>query len=275
MVFHKRYPVVLATAAALAFAHAAAFAQETEEVPAPVGGRQGQVAEAAEGGDAEDVKDVADAADAADAVAGRWAHYLEQGGKTMWFLGLLSVLGLGCALERLICLRRSRIISKGLADKVAGLWKEGRMDEIRDLVSRDRSALARVIESIVEYGNASDVLEIKAFAEDKAGRELRLEGRKAGMLATVATLAPLLGLFGTVLGLLEAFGTVAAMGEMGDASILADSIGKALVTTVAGLAVAMPALFIHQIVRNRLSLYAVMLEEEIADVLRRTVGAGR
>ena len=95
------------------------------------------------------------------------------------------------------------------------------------------------------------------------------------MLATVATLAPLLGLFGTVLGLLEAFGTVAAMGEMGDASVLADSIGKALVTTVAGLAVAMPALFVHQIIRNRLSLYSVILEDEIAGLVQRTVGAKR
>ena len=128
---------------------------------------------------------------------------------------------------------------------------------------------------LLEYKGSKDVLEVKAFAEDKAGREIRLEGRKAGMLATVATLAPLLGLFGTVLGLLEAFGTVAAMGEMGDASVLADSIGKALVTTVAGLAVAMPALFVHQLLRNRLSLYSVILEEEIATIVNRVFAAKR
>ena len=128
---------------------------------------------------------------------------------------------------------------------------------------------------LLEYKGSKDVLAVKAFAEDKAGRELRLEGRKAGMLATVATLAPLLGLFGTVLGLLEAFGTVAAMGEMGDASVLADSIGKALVTTVAGLAVAMPALFVHQLLRNRLSLYSVVLEEEIATIVNRVFAAKR
>ena len=91
------------------------------------------------------------------------------------------------------------------------------------------------------------------------------------MLATVSTLAPLLGLFGTVLGLLEAFGTVALMGEMGDVSVLADSIGKALVTTVAGLAVSMPALFVHNLFRNRLNLYAVLLEEEVADVVNYAV----
>ena len=205
----------------------------------------------------------------------RWTGTLRQGGKTMWFIGLLSVLGLGCALERLLCLRRSRIVPDGLSADVVRLWNDGAFDEIGYRCAKSRSALARVVETMLEYKGSKDVLEVKAFAEDKAGRELRLEGRKAAMLATVATLAPLLGLFGTVLGLLEAFGTVAAMGEMGDASVLADSIGKALVTTVAGLAVAMPALFVHQIIRNRLSLYSVILEDEIATVVRRTFGARR
>ena len=198
-----------------------------------------------------------------------WTHYIRQGGKTMWFIGL------GCALERLLCLRRSRIVPDGLSADVVRLWNDGAFDEIGYRCAKSRSALARVVETMLEYKGSKDVLEVKAFAEDKAGRELRLEGRKAAMLATVATLAPLLGLFGTVLGLLEAFGTVAAMGEMGDASVLADSIGKALVTTVAGLAVAMPALFVHQIVRNRLSLYSVILEDEIAGLVQRTVGAKR
>ena len=204
-----------------------------------------------------------------------WTHYIRQGGKTMWFIGLLSVLGLGCALERLLCLRRSRIVPEGFSGEMVRLWNEGSFDEVGYRCAKSRSALARVFETLLEYKDSTDVLEVKAFAEDKAGRELRLEGRKANMLATVATLAPLLGLFGTVLGLLEAFGTVAAMGEMGDASVLADSIGKALVTTVAGLAVAMPALFVHQIIRNRLSLYSVILEDEIATVVRRTFGARR
>ena len=108
---------------------------------------------------------------------------------------------------------------------------------------------------------------MKQFAEDKAGRELRLENRKSAMLATAATLSPLLGLFGTVLGLLGAFGTVAAMGEMGDASVLADDIGQALITTVAGLAVSMPCLFAYNYIKGRLNLFSVLLEEEISDLV--------
>ena len=197
----------------------------------------------------------------------QWATYIKQGGKTMWFIGLLSILGLGCALERFWNMRRSRIVPDGFSAKVIELWKGGKTDEVAALCTRNRSMLARVVETMLQHGDSKDYQEVKQFAEDKAGRELRLENRKAAMLSTAATLSPLLGLFGTVVGLLGAFGTVAAMGEMGDASVLADDIGKALVTTVAGLAVSMPCLFVFGIIKNRLNLYAVLLEEEVADLV--------
>ena len=57
------------------------------------------------------------------------------------------------------------------------------------------------------------------------------------------------------------------MGEMGDASVLADDIGKALVTTVAGLVVSIPCLFVSGMLKSRLDLYSVLLEEEIADLV--------
>lgn len=205
----------------------------------------------------------------------QWCTYIRQGGKTMWFIGLLSVLGLGCALERFCHLRKARIVPDGFTAEAIGRWREGKFDELLDLCAKNPSALARVTETMLQHRDSKDYQEVKLFAEDKAGRELRLENRKSSMLATVATLAPLLGLFGTVVGLLGAFGTVAAMGEMGDASVLADDIGKALVTTVAGLAVSMPALFLHGLLKDRLNLYAVLLEEEIADLVNQIFIAKR
>ena len=197
----------------------------------------------------------------------QWATYIKQGGKTMWFIGLLSILGLGCALERFWNMRRSRIVPDGFSAKVIELWKGGKTDEVAALCRSSKSMLSRVVETMIQHKDSKDYNEVKMFAEDKVGSELRLENRKAAMLSTAATLSPLLGLFGTVVGLLGAFGTVAAMGEMGDASVLADDIGKALVTTVAGLAVSMPCLFVFGIIKNRLNLYAVLLEEEVADLV--------
>ncbi len=200
-------------------------------------------------------------------VAQEWAGYIRQGGLTMVFIGLLSVLGFGCAIERLVNLRRSRIVPDGFTAKVIDLWKTGKTDEVAALCASSKSMLARVVETMLQHRESGDYAEVKLFAEDKAGRELRLENRKATMLSTAATLAPLLGLFGTVFGLLGAFQTVARMGEMGNAAVLADDIGKALITTVGGLAVSMPCLFLFSVVKNRLNLYAVLLEEEIADLV--------
>ncbi|MGI5869500.1 MAG: MotA/TolQ/ExbB proton channel family protein [Kiritimatiellia bacterium] len=197
----------------------------------------------------------------------QWVTWCIQGGRTMIFLGALSILGLGCALERAFNLRLKRIVPEGFSSKIVSLWRDDKIDEVRAVCAKDRSMLARVVETMLEHAESTDFQEVKMFAEDKASRELRLENRKSAMLATVATLSPLLGLFGTVVGLLGAFTTVAAVGEMGNPAILADDISKALITTVAGLAISMPALFMHNIIKHRLGLYAVILEEEVSDLV--------
>lgn len=243
----------------------AAWAQEA--APAAAGGGSPAAAAAAEGSPAAG----GSAADGAKEISGadRWRLYWEQGGATMYFIALLSVLGLGCALERFCNLRRSRMAPDGFADEVVALWKDGRFDDVAARCRKSGSILARVVEILLRHRDKAGWQEAKTIAEDKLGRELRLENRKAAMISTAATLSPLLGLFGTVLGLLGAFGTVAAMGEMGDASVLADDIGKALVTTVAGLAVSMPCLFAFDLVKKRLNFFAVLLEEETAEVVNR------
>ena len=93
--------------------------------------------------------------------------------------------------------------------------------------------------------------------------ELRKHMQRAYPLAVVATIAPLAGLLGTVIGMIEAFYVVAESGTIGDASLLADGIYKALLTTAAGLTVALPALGFHHYFKNRTVLYGIALEEEI------------
>ena len=244
----------------------AAWAQEAAEaVPEAAAPAAAEAAQADAAAPADE--GAADEGDKEISGAERWRIYWEQGGNTMYFIALLSVLGLGCALERFCNLRRSRMAPGGFSDRVVELWKAGRFDEVAALCRKSGSILARVVETILRHRDKAGWQEAKTIAEDKLARELRLENRRASMISTAATLSPLLGLFGTVVGLLGAFGTVAAMGEMGDASVLADDIGKALVTTVAGLAVSMPCLFVFGLIKNRLNLYAVLLEEEVADLV--------
>ena len=245
-----------------AWAQEAAKAEPAAEAPAAEAAETAPAgAPAAEEAAAEALKEISGAE--------RWGIYWRQGGNTMYFIALLSVLGLGCALERFCNLRRSRMAPDGFADRVVELWKAGKTDEVAELCRTSGSILARVVETVFRHREKAGYQEAKTIAEDKLARELRLENRKASMISTAATLSPLLGLFGTVVGLLGAFGTVAAMGEMGDASVLADDIGKALVTTVAGLAVSMPCLFAFDLVKKRLNFFAVLLEEEISEIVNR------
>ena len=262
----KKQMLVVALALAGAVWIKGMFAQEAAgSAPAPAAPAAEAAAEAA----AEPSGEEASEAEAPKEISGvdQWKLYWQQGGNTMYFIALLSILGIGCALERFFNLRKSKVVPEGFTADVIDLWKAGKIDEVAALCRSSKSMLSRVVETMIQHKDSTDYQEVKMFAEDKVGRELRLENRKAAMLSTAATLSPLLGLFGTVVGLLGAFGTVAAMGEMGDASVLADDIGKALVTTVAGLAVSMPCLFVFGLIKNRLNLYAVLLEEEVADLV--------
>ncbi len=256
----KKQILVVALALACAVWLKGIFAQEAaKSAPAPEAPAAEAAAQPGAAAEAEAPKEISG--------VDQWKLYWEQGGNTMYFIALLSILGIGCALERFFNLRKSKVVPEGFTSEVIKLWKEGKTDEVAALCGKSKSMLSRVVETMLQHKDSADYQEVKMFAEDKVGRELRLENRKAAMLSTAATLSPLLGLFGTVCGLLGAFGTVAAMGEMGDASVLADDIGKALVTTVAGLAVSMPCLFVFGIIKNRLNLYAVLLEEEVADLV--------
>ena len=269
----KTRMLITAVLTAAAIAGMELLAQEKAEAAAPAEAAAAQEAAAVQPPEAP----AADNAEPAKEISGvdQWKLYWKQGGATMYFIALLSVLGVGCALERFFNLRRGRVVPDGFTADVIRLWKEGNFDGVAELCRRSKSILSRVVETMLQHKDSTDYQEVKMFAEDKVGRELRLENRKAAMLSTASTLAPLLGLFGTVVGLLGAFGTVAAMGEMGDASVLADDIGKALVTTVAGLAVSMPCMFLFAVVKNRLNLYAVLLEEEVADLVNQLFVRGK
>ncbi|MBR1921682.1 MAG: MotA/TolQ/ExbB proton channel family protein [Kiritimatiellae bacterium] len=262
----KKQIVAVALALALAVWMKGIFAQEAAKAAEGAAAQQAS-AEVAAAGDGAGTDASADGAPKEISGVDQWKLYWQQGGKTMYFIALLSILGIGCALERFFNLRRAKVVPEGFTQQVIDLWKAGKTDEVAALCRASKSMLSRVVETMLQHRGSADYQEVKMFAEDKVGRELRLENRKAAMLSTAATISPLLGLFGTVVGLLGAFGTVAAMGEMGDASVLADDIGKALVTTVAGLAVSMPCLFVFGLIKNRLNLYAVLLEEEVADLV--------
>lgn len=201
-----------------------------------------------------------------------WDDY-NKGGATMHFILALSILAIAFAIERALRLTRGRIIGKGLADKARALWSEGRFDDLVKLCADYDTTLAHVIRTIVKH-RAGSLADIKTIADDRATIELRVHYRRLLPLTVAATLAPLLGLFGTVAGMIGAFRNFRLLGETGDPSVFAGDISLALITTAAGLIVAMPALALFHYFKSRTNAYADELEATIAELTVEWFAAG-
>lgn len=200
-----------------------------------------------------------------EAAGGTWMR-IKQGGLTMVFLFFLSVMGLTFAMERAFRLRRPLIAPEGLGKEADKLWREGKHAEIKKLADSQPSTLGRILSYIVEH-RKNPMADLSTGAAEIAGREFKRHLRRAYPLAVVGTLSPLLGLLGTVSGLMDAFEAVAVAGTMDDPSILANSIAKALVTTLTGLVIAVPALVAYHFFKSRTGDQLDMLEEEVSDLM--------
>ncbi len=194
-----------------------------------------------------------------------FVHKFQQGGLTMYFLLFLSVVGIACIIERLSNLNRRLIRTPGLAEAADRLFRARDYEALKKLCQEDRSILGRIILVTVEHRGCSRS-ELQSLCDDIGSRALRMQMQKAYPLAIVATLSPLLGLFGTVIGMIGAFDTVAQAGDMGNAAILADDIAKALITTAGGLMVGIPMLGFYHYFKSRTSRFGIDLEEDAGEL---------
>ena len=199
---------------------------------------------------------------------------LAAGGVGIWAIGALSILMIAVAVERLHRFRPSAVAPDGLVDEVLPLWQAGRFDELEQVLARRDSVLARTLRFALAHRARWPAEVLGTRTGEVAARALRLQQQRAYPLAVVATVAPIVGLLGTVIGMIEAFHVIAFTGGMGDASLLAGGISKALVNTAAGLAVALPALGLHHFFRHRLAVCRLALEEQLERVLDACVRAG-
>jgi biopolymer transport protein ExbB len=174
----------------------------------------------------------------------------------------LSILFLAVTIERFRHLRTRTVLPLDLMPRVQSLWAEQRFDELGHVLREDGSTLACVIACVLEHRHQPYAI-VSRVAGDLASSELRQHQQKAYALAIVATVAPIVGLLGTVLGMVEAFNVIAYSDGMGDPALLAGGISKALVNTAAGLIVALPALGMHHYFKHRLATMGLALEREV------------
>jgi biopolymer transport protein ExbB len=243
--------VLLGLLLALSLTTAVSWAQEQASAPTPAGDNTTATADEPE---TQIVGSVS------------FADRMRSGGNTMYFLGLCSLAAMSCFLERMARLKRSVICPVGLRAKAMQLWQNKQFAQLEALCDKTPSTLASIFKAFVRHRHCP-ALELSALAGDIAGRDMRLHLQRAYPIAIVATLAPLLGLLGTVIGMIESFEVVSVVGSMGDASVLAGSISKALVTTAAGLIIAVPSLALYHYIKSRTVSLTLQLEEDVNEVL--------
>ena len=190
---------------------------------------------------------------------------LAHGGAGIFAIGALSALALGVTFERLANFRLVKVAPPALAEEAVSLWRAGRFDQLRARVADGDSSLARILGWMVEQRHLP-AEKLAARVAEMASVELRLQQHKAYALNVVATVAPIVGLLGTVVGMIESFHVIAFNG-MGDPTLLAGGISKALVNTAAGLSVALPSLAMHHVFRNRMVGIGIALERQLNRVL--------
>ena len=182
------------------------------------------------------------------------------GGWVMVPILLLAVAAIGISIERAWTLRRSEVLPPGLGDEVRQ-WARGRQLDPKHVdVLRANSPLGALLAAALGVRDRSREL-IKERVEDTGRHVLHDLERFLPTLGTIAAVTPLLGLLGTLFGMIAMFMGILEAG-VGDANRLAGGIGEALISTAAGLLVAIPALVLHRWFRARVAGFVVEMEKE-------------
>jgi biopolymer transport protein ExbB len=176
--------------------------------------------------------------------AGPWGGalaLLDLGGAAMWAIAALSVLTLATILWRLWRLARAGVWRRAGAERALALWRRGERAAARAEAAAGRGACARVLAAA--FATVESLPDEHARAELTRVARRQLAETRSGLrlLELVAIVAPLLGLLGTVLGMIAAFRQLQATGAAADPAVLAGGIWEALLTTAAGMTVAIPA----------------------------------
>ncbi len=181
-------------------------------------------------------------ADAGTTVAVRALEMLEAGGPVVAILVALSVIALAIALLKFWQFAASRVWDGSAARRVLALHRSGRSTEAVRLGGNSSNPVAQVVAGAIRGSLRGDFSEAVVREEVARLANVRIERLRSHFrpLEVIATLAPLLGLFGTVLGMIEAFQQLEQAGSQVNPAVLSGGIWEALLTTAVGLAVAMP-----------------------------------
>jgi biopolymer transport protein ExbB len=187
-------------------------------------------------------------------------EFFEKGGLMLLPIVLCSIVALGIIVERFWSLQRNKILPPELVPQV---WKLSREEKL-DAMAIRRLKVGSPLGAILAAGlsNSRFGREIMKESIEEVGRQVAHDlERYLTALGTISAITPLLGLLGTVVGMIKVFSAIMSQG-VGDPGVLAGGISEALITTAAGLAVAIPSLMFHRYFEGRVDDLVLKMEEE-------------
>ena len=185
---------------------------------------------------------------------------VKAGGWLMIPIIACSVVAMAIIFERLWALQSKRVVPPNLVARVWQYHRKGQLNNANITVIKDGSALGRILAAGLV--NRQHSREIMKESIEESGRQVVSEmERYLNTLGTIASIAPLLGLLGTVIGMIKVFSAITIAG-VGNPTILAGGISEALITTATGLSVAIPSLMFHRYFESRVQRLVIKMEEE-------------
>jgi biopolymer transport protein ExbB len=196
-------------------------------------------------------------------------EFMQKGGPIMWPILLCSVFAFAIVIERLIHLRREQVDTKLFMEQISKSLKRNKIMEALELCERTKGPIANILKAgILKHDRPRN--EIREAIEDAGIHELPRLEKNLPVLATIAHVAPLLGLLGTVTGMVAAFQVIESKASAlnpvnpGD---LAGGIWEALLTTVFGLCVAIPTFVAYNYLVSRVDGFVLDMERSATDLL--------
>ena len=188
------------------------------------------------------------------------SYIILSGGIIIWPIILLSIISLAIVLEKLWNLARDIIIPRNLTENLISLVSEDSLSEKKIKKMSNDSVLGNIFAHLIKEKN-KDKASLRLKAEEVGRFEVNRLEQYLSLLGTKATVSPILGLLGTVMGMINIFSNLLES-NLGSVSPLAGGIAEALVTTAAGLFVAIPTLIFYRHFSRTIENYSLELEEE-------------
>jgi biopolymer transport protein ExbB len=180
-----------------------------------------------------------------------FAEMWRVGGWCMWPLGLCSIATLFFVIRNILMLRTKNLLRADLKPEIEGLLARRDLKGVREVCQNNPSLMTSVLDAGLERVSEDDFdpAHVMEAIEEAGNEQMVTFMRPINYLSMIGSVAPMLGLLGTVSGMIKAFQTISA-GGMGKPELLAGNIGEALITTAAGLIIAIPAMTAYFVFKN-------------------------